>query len=82
LPDQPETVEQAAAAANHRWRIIAIGLVIVLLTNLANAAMNALALRDAPPIICVAAINNPKLAEQAIQQRVDQHRARFAVPKR
>lgn len=76
-----ETVEQAAAAAARRWRTIAVGLAVVGATNLANAAMNAATLTQ-QPVVCVAAINDPRLAEQAIDQRVDQHRGGFSGPRR
>lgn len=79
MSDHPETVQQAAANSARRWRTVAVGLAIVGATNLANAAMNAAQLTQRP-VICVAAINDPRLAEQAIEQRVHQNRGRLAVP--
>ena len=80
MTQKPETVEQAAAVAGVRWRTVVIGLAIVGMTNLANAAMNAAALVQTP-VVCVAAINDPDLAKQAVEQRVDQQGSRLRVPK-
>lgn len=82
MPHSPETVEQAAAAAARRWRTVAVGLAIVGATNVANAVMNAAQLKQPAPVICVAAINDPRLAEKAVEQRVDQHARRLGVPQR
>jgi hypothetical protein len=41
LTSQPETPEESARTAARRWRLIAIGLAIVGLTNLVNLGLNA-----------------------------------------
>jgi len=63
-----ETVEIAAANAARRWRTVAVGLAIVGATNVANAVMNAAMLTDRP-VVCVASINDPELARQAVDMR-------------
>lgn len=82
MTHQAETVEQAAAQAARRWRTVAVGLALVGVTNLANAAMNAAQLGASPPVVCMAVISDPQLAEQATDQRLDQQRGRLTIPKR
>jgi hypothetical protein len=79
---ETETVEQAAAAAGRRWRFVAIGLALVFGTDVVNAALNTAQLTRTPPLICIAAINDPKLAEQAVEQRIDQQGGSLRAPKR
>lgn len=82
MPEPLETVEQAAAASGRRWRTVAVGLALVGVTNLANAAMNAVQLGERPAVICVAAINDPALAKQATYKGLDQQGRGLTVPQR
>jgi len=75
--EKPETVQIAAARAAKRWRTMTIGLLIVGLTNLANAAMNAAQLGQ-QPVVCV----GERLPEQAFKQAVDDQARRLGVPQR
>lgn len=80
MQSSSETVDVAASKAGPRWRLIALGLALVLATNVVNAAMNFASLRQGPPMVCVAAINAPELAEQAVEQRVDGRGQGFRIP--
>lgn len=72
MTDSAETVEVAAAKAGTRWRTIAIGLLIVGAGQVVNGVMNFAQLRQGPPMVCVAAINDPALSKKAVEQRLNQ----------
>lgn len=65
----PEPVEIATADAARRWRMVAIGLLIVGATDIANTSFNGIRLASGSsirPVVCVAAINDPELVRRAM----------------
>jgi hypothetical protein len=75
MPHRTESVAEAAAAAGRRWRFIAIGLAFLGASNLFNTYLVAQH-RDAEaiPVVCVATVYNPALAEYAVKQGRDVQR--------
>lgn len=81
MPHRSESIQEAAAAAAKRWRFIAIGLAFLGASNLFNTYLVAKH-RDAEaiPVVCVATVYNPALAEYAIEQSRDGKGGRFNRP--
>jgi hypothetical protein len=81
MAPRTESIQEAVAAARSRWRAIAIGLALVGLTNLVNTYLVVgHRTAEAIPVVCVATVYNPALAEYAIEQSRDGKGGRFNRP--